>query len=397
MKIYFALFFLFIFVFLGIGGCSNMKDKVVLEDDIQNNNVYDVVIIGAGASGLSAAKLLEEYNKSYIILEASERYGGRMKKLENFSDFPIDLGAEWIHHELDLFKDLTRNDSFDVSEYTITYNPKELYLTNSQSLEDMSYLAEEYEEYKFKNITWFDFFEKFMITNSIRDSIKLNSPVTSINYSSDNVLIKTANGEEYYSRKVLVTVPISVLQKEYIEFSPKFSNKRVEALQKFNFSPGFKAFLKFSDKFYPDLVEFESSEQVNSYEEKTFYDATFNKQSQDNVLGVLVVGSYYEKYEGMNETEIIDTLISEIDVLSDGLGSEYFEEGVVQYWSGIKYIEGTYVTNSDELGVYLATDTIREPIDDKIYFSGSAYHVDYQGTVSGATLSAYAAVDEMYG
>ena len=40
-----------------------------------------VIIIGAGASGLAAAKVLEQNNIDYTILEATNRYGGRLKKI----------------------------------------------------------------------------------------------------------------------------------------------------------------------------------------------------------------------------------------------------------------------------------------------------------------------------
>ena len=39
-----------------------------------------VIIIGAGASGLAAAKILQRNNIDYLILEASNRYGGRLKE-----------------------------------------------------------------------------------------------------------------------------------------------------------------------------------------------------------------------------------------------------------------------------------------------------------------------------
>ena len=57
----------------------------------------NVIIVGAGVSGLAAAKKLEEQGINYQILEASDKYGGRIQKNVGFADFPIDLGAEWIH------------------------------------------------------------------------------------------------------------------------------------------------------------------------------------------------------------------------------------------------------------------------------------------------------------
>lgn len=52
-----------------------------------------VLIIGAGAAGLSAAYLLKQQGIGFQILEASGSYGGRIKHNRDFVDFPIPLGA----------------------------------------------------------------------------------------------------------------------------------------------------------------------------------------------------------------------------------------------------------------------------------------------------------------
>nr|KYP67951.1 Polyamine oxidase 1 [Cajanus cajan] len=55
-----------------------------------------VIIVGAGVSGISAAKVLAENGvKDIVILEASDRIGGRIRK-ENFGGFSVELGAGWI-------------------------------------------------------------------------------------------------------------------------------------------------------------------------------------------------------------------------------------------------------------------------------------------------------------
>jgi monoamine oxidase len=58
----------------------------------------DVVIIGAGAAGLAAARVLSDAGRSTIVLEARDRLGGRIQTLRD-PDFPIpiELGAEFIH------------------------------------------------------------------------------------------------------------------------------------------------------------------------------------------------------------------------------------------------------------------------------------------------------------
>lgn len=58
----------------------------------------DVVIVGAGAAGLFAARELTRAGKSVIVLEASQRVGGRMlTELEAAVGRPIELGAEFVH------------------------------------------------------------------------------------------------------------------------------------------------------------------------------------------------------------------------------------------------------------------------------------------------------------
>ncbi|KAF3437936.1 hypothetical protein FNV43_RR20692 [Rhamnella rubrinervis] len=55
-----------------------------------------VIIIGAGVSGISTAKVLAENGvEDLVILEASDRIGGRIRK-EDFGGVPVELGAGWI-------------------------------------------------------------------------------------------------------------------------------------------------------------------------------------------------------------------------------------------------------------------------------------------------------------
>ncbi|KAL3682117.1 hypothetical protein R1sor_000139 [Riccia sorocarpa] len=56
----------------------------------------DVIIIGAGAAGLSAGKTLSEGGiTDFVILEATERIGGRIRNAE-FARLKVELGANWI-------------------------------------------------------------------------------------------------------------------------------------------------------------------------------------------------------------------------------------------------------------------------------------------------------------
>ncbi|MBC7870410.1 MAG: FAD-dependent oxidoreductase, partial [Chitinophagaceae bacterium] len=57
------------------------------------------LIIGAGAAGLAAGRVLHDSGHDILILEARDRIGGRAWTDHTFADFPIELGAEFIHGE----------------------------------------------------------------------------------------------------------------------------------------------------------------------------------------------------------------------------------------------------------------------------------------------------------
>ena len=59
------------------------------------NEDTDVLIIGAGAAGLAAARELSRAGLRVIILEARDRIGGRINT--HFDSWPIELGAEFVH------------------------------------------------------------------------------------------------------------------------------------------------------------------------------------------------------------------------------------------------------------------------------------------------------------
>lgn len=59
----------------------------------------DVIIVGAGAAGLAAAKQLERLGLSYTILEASHRIGGRAYSEEIAPGEWFDLGCAWLVDE----------------------------------------------------------------------------------------------------------------------------------------------------------------------------------------------------------------------------------------------------------------------------------------------------------
>ncbi|XP_017475761.1 PREDICTED: amine oxidase [flavin-containing]-like [Rhagoletis zephyria] len=60
------------------------------------SHLYDVVIIGGGVSGLSAAKYLGEQGVDLVLLEATERLGGRTRTNKNENVLWVDLGGAYV-------------------------------------------------------------------------------------------------------------------------------------------------------------------------------------------------------------------------------------------------------------------------------------------------------------
>jgi monoamine oxidase len=58
---------------------------------------YDVVVIGAGLAGLSAAQDVIRAGYSCVVLEARDRVGGKTWSQELASGGVVDLGAAWLN------------------------------------------------------------------------------------------------------------------------------------------------------------------------------------------------------------------------------------------------------------------------------------------------------------
>ena len=58
----------------------------------------DIVVIGAGAAGIAAARRVMAANRKVIVVEAANQIGGRCQTDTSTFDVPFDRGARWMHN-----------------------------------------------------------------------------------------------------------------------------------------------------------------------------------------------------------------------------------------------------------------------------------------------------------
>jgi len=337
---------------------------------------------------------LEQNNIDYLILEATDRYGGRLKKDTTLADFPIDIGAEWIHSNPRVLNVIKGKTGDQIDEDFVPYKLESAVIWDGKTLKPVSkgvrnFLYNFMPESKFKSLTWYDFVNE-NIAKDVTHNITYNSAVKSIDYSSKKVIVKTSNGKTYEADKVLVTVSIGVLKSNGINFIPELSPAKKKAIRSIIFEPGFKAALKFSEKFYPDAI---NCKVKNG--EKVFYDIAFKKNAKTNILGFLCKGDETEKYYALeSEQEIINQLLKELDDMYDGKASQtYMNEYLLENWGQYEFTQGTWTQAFQENGSNLKV--LNASLVNMVYFAGEINDPYKQMGVPGAILSGYYSIDKL--
>jgi monoamine oxidase len=357
----------------------------------------EVLIIGAGAAGLAAARVLEQNQIKYTILEATDRHGGRLKADTAFADFPVDLGAEWIHNLPGILDVLSGVEGTASQTELVPYHLNSAATWNGRRLRRVSrfYLDATFRffpESKFKRSTWYAFVCRHF-ADRVQHRIEYNSPVARVDHSRERVEVTTTDGKCFVADKVLVTASIGVLRSGDMAFTPELSQRKKDAITSVGFLPGFKLLLKFSEKFYPDAIEMPTLSRSG---EKVFYDMAFQKGSPGcHVLGLLTTGPATEPYYALgSEEEIVAAALAELDAMFGDVPSRaYTGEYRLEDWGRKPFTQGTWV---EGFKIRRATLTeLNAPLEHKVYFAGEANDVNGQLGVPGALLSGLHAVDQL--
>jgi monoamine oxidase len=407
-----------------------------------------VVVIGAGCSGLGAARMLVDEGAMVTVIEGKPNIGGRL--LTDWSmGAPFEVGAGWIHGPDE--DNPTRQLADAVSaQYTITdddnlivfdsdgeemdedmieeinenwYNAlkrldNNLENDNTQSLREAlsKELGDENFEWAMSAYTEFSLggsIEKLsallhdegkvfdgpdvVVTSGYDEllkplanglDIKLSTVVSEINYSDKGAIVKTDNGS-FNADYVICSVPLGVLKAGSIKFDPVLPSSYLKSIKKIGFGSVTKIAFKFDKAFWD--IDTQYFGVVTKSKGRWNYWMNYRTFSDENILLGLSVGDYALTADEMSDAEITEDAL---DVLRD-------------VWEGevgkpIQMLRTRWRTDPFSLGAYSFStpgvnprqfDGLAKPIQQRLLLCGEHTNFSYLATTHGAYLSGIRAAE----
>jgi len=167
----------------------------------------DIIIIGAGLTGLTLAKNLQEQGKSFLILEARDRIGGRIHTVECDDGVKVELGATWFFPNFKNLFSLIKELGVSLKEqYMKGYT---LYDSGEGSAPRKIYTGEESDMFRISGGT--SNIVTSLYENIDQERVKLSQQVEKIINTVSGVEVVTRGGGVYHAERVVTTLPPQLL------------------------------------------------------------------------------------------------------------------------------------------------------------------------------------------
>ena len=208
--------------------------------------------------------------------------------------------------------------------------------------------------------------------------IRLRSPVGAIRDTGSGVVVYVG-GEDYRATYVVVTIPLGVLQKSAISFSPPLSKMKTRALEGLGMGNLHKTYLEFTHDFWDD------SQTIDIVRGDTKWREFINLKVETGrpILLALHAGAAASKMRQMSNDQIADEAFSVLRTAYSGASQPLW--ATTTAWEDDPYAYGSYsfmkVGGSMEMYDDLSTPQGR------VYFAGEHTNGKYPATVHGAYLS----------
>lgn len=420
------------------------------EDNIKPNG-KTVIIIGAGISGLSAAKKLKEKGFTVILLEAQEKVGGRLRTDRSLG-VAFDEGASWIHGPNGnpitnlasksgantFLTDDDNNAVFDINgtEYTdsvLTNTENQfnnavnavenagninqsfqtvfnsLYPTQANNrlwkymlsayLEfntagDISKLSSKYfyddEEFSGADVIITNGYDKVAeyLANGL--DVRLNTRVSVIDYSDQKVKV-TANGNIIEGDYVIVSVPLGVLKNNAITFAPALPADKISAITKTNMGNVNKFLLVWNTAFWDTNLQYIG--YTPDTKGKFNYFLNVKKFTPTNALMTFAFGDYATTTESMSDNDIINEIMLHLKSIYGNSIPNPKNLLRTKWGQNINSFGAySYATNGTTTADF---DTLAKSVNSRVFFAGEHTNREYRGTVHGAYLSGIREADKI--
>ena len=419
-------------------------------------NHPDIIIIGAGACGLMAAKELSANGKKVTVLEARTRAGGRIHTI-NDQPFlqPVECGAEFIHGNLPVTLQLLKEAKIDYTKTSgdMLRNKGGKWQETDEQIEGWDELMKQMSELK-EDITFTQFLNKYFkdekysklsqsalqyaqgfdavdpdeaSTFSLRNewqheeednyrisggyqqmikhllfvchhnkcNVVFNAAVSKITWQKNEVNIATQTGETFFAKQVIVTVPVGVLLNKNLKAHIRFLPvlpQIEEAAQKIGYGNVIKILLQFSVLFWQ-----QQKDALFFFSDQKIATWWTQHPSGYPMLTGWIAGKKADEFEDMNDDAILHHALQSIaNIFGKSLEEivKLLTASHIINWQNDVYAAGAYSYN--KIGSEEAKKVLNEPIENTIFFAGEAlYSGASGGTVEAALVSGLNAVKKI--
>ncbi len=135
-------------------------------------------------------------------------------------------------------------------------------------------------------------------------------------------------------------MPVAVLKAGDINFVPNLPINTTSAMNRIGMDIGYKVMLGFYVNFWGKEV---SSIYTDGVAPEYYAPGKGRSLNDENrILSALIMGKQAEALTGKTDTEIIQLLLADLDLLYDGEASQQFDESTtyVTNWGDMQYIKG---------------------------------------------------------
>ncbi|ELV12072.1 Lysine-specific histone demethylase 1B [Tupaia chinensis] len=210
--------------------------------------------------------------------------------------------------------------------------------------------------------------------------IRLQCPVQSIDYSGDDVQVTTTDGTGWSAQKVLVTVPLALLQKGAIQFNPPLSEKKTKAINSLGAGIIEKIALQFPYRFWDSKVQGAdffghvppTASQRGLF--AVFYD--MDPQKKQSVLMSVIAGEAVASVQSLEDKQVLQQCMATLRELFKEQEVPDPTKYFVTRWSTDPWIQMAYSFVKTG-GSGEAYDIIAEEIQGTVFFAGEVnlwYH-----------------------